>query len=182
MKLQKGFTLVELVVVIVIVSVLSILAVPIYKGYVDRAAMTEGKTLVSTILNAEVLYFAEHGYYYGNGNINAPLQYDEVLNIDARGNKYFNNFWILATSSGTTFDGAMTESPHLVTAVAQAMNASVRTMKDPHWCARSIAPVAPPAGKRRWLDDSLHNGDPWNTGIPWVLPISYCFHNNHPET
>jgi hypothetical protein len=144
--------------------------------------MTEGKALVAAILEAERAYFAEYGCYYGNGNINNPLQYDEVLGIDARGNKYFNNFWVLATSAGTAFDGSVIESPHLVTAVAQAMKGNERTMSDPHWCARSIAPVPPPAGKKRWLDDSLHNGDPWNTGIPWTLPVSYCFHENHPET
>jgi prepilin-type N-terminal cleavage/methylation domain-containing protein len=182
MKLQKGFTLVELVIVIVIIGILSIVAVPIYRGYVVRAAMTEGKALVAVILEAQRAYFAENGHYYGNGNISNPLQYDEVLGIDARGNKYFNNFWILATASGTASDGSALESSHLVTAVAQAKKGTVNTMKDPHWCARSIAPVPPPAGKRRWLDDSLHNGDPWNTGIPWTLPVAYCFHDNHPET
>ena len=48
-KAKKGFTLVELVIVIVIVGILSVISVPIYRGYVEKAIMTEGKVLINAI-------------------------------------------------------------------------------------------------------------------------------------
>jgi prepilin-type N-terminal cleavage/methylation domain-containing protein len=60
-NLQKGFTLVELVIVIVIVGILSIVAVPIYRGYIERARFTEAMTNLRAIADANTLYFVEHG-------------------------------------------------------------------------------------------------------------------------
>ena len=51
---KKGFTLVELVIVIIIVGILSIISVPVYRGYVEKAMLTEGKTLIGAIGRAEL--------------------------------------------------------------------------------------------------------------------------------
>ena len=84
--MQKGFTLVELVIVIVIVGVLSIVAVPIYRGYTSKARTSEAKSLTGALQNSQKIYYAEHGVWY---ELNNWVEYDEVLDIDARGNKYF---------------------------------------------------------------------------------------------
>ncbi len=87
---RKGFTLVELIIVIVIVGILSIVAVPVYKGYTRKAMGTEGKALLSAIITAEKIYYAEHGHYKDIGdNI---TNYDKDLDVDARGNKYFTGW------------------------------------------------------------------------------------------
>jgi prepilin-type N-terminal cleavage/methylation domain-containing protein len=45
---QKGFTLVELIVVIVIMVVLAIIAVPVYKkSCINKAKITQNKALLS---------------------------------------------------------------------------------------------------------------------------------------
>ena len=100
MDKRKGFTLVELVIVIVIVGVLSIVAVPIYRGYTRKAMVTEGKSLLGSILNAEKIYFAEHSNYKEIPNA-SPTNFDMELDVDARSNKYFTDF--VVDVSGDTF-------------------------------------------------------------------------------
>ena len=94
-KTKKGFTLVELVIVIVIVGILSVISVPIYRGYVEKAMITEGKVLLSAIGKAELAYHVEHGYFL---NVSGYDEYVSDLDIDLRGNKYFKQFY---TSSGS---------------------------------------------------------------------------------
>ena len=90
MNSREGFTLVELIIVIVIVGILSIVAVPVYKGYTRKAMGTEGKALLSAIITAEKIYYAEYGRYKDSpeGHIN----YDKQLGIDSRSNKYFTGW------------------------------------------------------------------------------------------
>ena len=98
MKKIKGFTLVELVIVIAIVIILSVVSVPIYRGYTDKAKLSEGYALVGLILSAQKNYFSEYGLFLLDDNSssgNAKLTCnEEVLGIDARGNKYYTYFTI----------------------------------------------------------------------------------------
>ena len=95
MKTTKGFTLVELVIVIIIVGILSVVAVPIYKGYTERAYMTEAKALLGTVNTAQKVYFAENRAY---ASTSSALGADTV---DASGNKYFTSYTI--SGGGATF-------------------------------------------------------------------------------
>jgi len=89
-KNKKGFTLVELVIVIVIVGILSVISVPIYRGYVEKAMMTEGQVLLGAIAKAELAYHVEHGYFFSTGG---RTSYSSELDIDTSGNKYFYSFY-----------------------------------------------------------------------------------------
>ena len=86
---RKGFTLVELVIVIIIVGILSLVAIPIYRKYVREAKFTEAKALLSSVYNAQRLYYLENGFYY---SIGSSVRYNKVLGIDARNNKFFTVF------------------------------------------------------------------------------------------
>ena len=86
---RAAFTLVELVITIAIVIILSVISVPIYRGYVDKAKMSEGYALLGTILSAQKSYYSENGNFYSHSGW---TQYDPVLGIDVRGNKYFTRF------------------------------------------------------------------------------------------
>ncbi len=56
---ERGFTLMELMVVIVIVAILAAVAVPLYINYVKDAQRTEAKAAIGAIATAEQTYFVK---------------------------------------------------------------------------------------------------------------------------
>ncbi|WP_372518622.1 prepilin-type N-terminal cleavage/methylation domain-containing protein [Candidatus Ruminimicrobiellum ovillum] len=107
LKKYKGFTLVELVIVIVIVGILSVISVPIYRGYVQKAKMTEGQILVNGLVKAQLAYHTKHGYFYDCGGY---VNSDKNIDMDARGNKYFTEFdcWVNGDSGDAPAEASKT--------------------------------------------------------------------------
>ena len=60
---QKGFTLMELMVVIVIVAILAAVAVPLYINYVKDARRTEAKAAIGALATAMEEYFLKNDEY-----------------------------------------------------------------------------------------------------------------------
>ena len=59
--MQKGFTLIELMIVIAIIGILAAIALPAYQDYTIRAQVTEGLSLAGGVETAEADYFAQYG-------------------------------------------------------------------------------------------------------------------------
>lgn len=59
-RCEKGFTLMELMVVIVIVAILAAVAVPLYINYVKDAQRTEAKGAIGAIITAEQVYYQQN--------------------------------------------------------------------------------------------------------------------------
>ena len=59
--LQKGFTLIELMIVVAIIGILAAVALPAYQDYTIRAKVTEGLTLASSYKTAISDTFAARG-------------------------------------------------------------------------------------------------------------------------
>lgn len=66
---QRGFTLVELMVVVVIVGVLSVLAVTGYRKYTASARNAEAVQFLGAIRAAQETYFQAFGQYCGDENV-----------------------------------------------------------------------------------------------------------------
>jgi len=71
---QRGFTLMELMVVIVIVAILAAVAVPLYINYVKDAQRTEAKGAIAAIITAEQVHLQKYGEYlpYTDGDFKSP--------------------------------------------------------------------------------------------------------------
>jgi type IV pilus assembly protein PilA len=59
--LQKGFTLIELMIVVAIIGILAAIAIPAYQDYTIRAQVSEGLTLASDIKAGIAEYTAQVG-------------------------------------------------------------------------------------------------------------------------
>jgi prepilin-type N-terminal cleavage/methylation domain-containing protein len=66
MQNQKGFTMIELMVVVVIVGVLAAVAVPMYSKYIKNARMTEATSRIGEIVTAAKAWAMENPNATGN--------------------------------------------------------------------------------------------------------------------
>lgn len=58
---QKGFTLIELMIVVAIIGILAAIAIPAYQDYTIRAQVTEGMNLASAVKAEVAEYYAQNG-------------------------------------------------------------------------------------------------------------------------
>lgn len=65
MKMQKGFTLIELMIVVVIVGILASIGIPAYSDYVLRGKLTEAATELASMRVRLEQYYQDNRTYIG---------------------------------------------------------------------------------------------------------------------
>jgi len=71
-SMQKGFTLIELMIVVAIIAILAAIAIPAYQNYLIRTQVTEGVTLMDGAKVAITEYYANHAAFPPS-NVSAGL-------------------------------------------------------------------------------------------------------------
>jgi type IV pilus assembly protein PilA len=62
-KMQKGFTLIELMIVVAIIGILAAIALPAYQDYTKRSHVTEGLTLAGGAKASVTEFYSSNGHF-----------------------------------------------------------------------------------------------------------------------
>lgn len=77
-KMQKGFTLIELMIVVAIIAILAAIAIPAYQDYLIRTQVSEGAVLTDGAKTATSEFYSNTGRFPGS-NASAGLSSPESI-------------------------------------------------------------------------------------------------------
>lgn len=69
---EKGFTLVELMIVVVIIGILASIAIPKFSSMIGKAKTTEAKQILNQIVTLETSYYYQNSAYWPFDNVDVP--------------------------------------------------------------------------------------------------------------
>jgi type IV pilus assembly protein PilA len=144
-QVQKGFTLIELMIVVAIIGILAAIAIPAYQDYTIRSQVTEGMNLAGSVKAAVAETFAQTGRW--------PKTLTDIGIVDAAGvetppmGKYVSKVDFIGPgtiqityASKTTAAGF--QANELINAKTLSLQAYVSKNQDVVWrCGRALAPT-----------------------------------------
>lgn len=103
---EKGFTMIEMMVVLIIIAVLLAGGISLYRGYINKAKITKAESFLSTAGAALDAYYEEYGKYpddSAKAGVDVTVKdpwggtYTYQLGDDSHSND--SNYYILKTSA-----------------------------------------------------------------------------------
>ncbi len=95
--MQKGFTLIELMIVVAIIAILAAIALPAYQDYTIRSQVSEGSVLADGAKTAVAEFYSNYGTFPPNNTsaglaLPASIQGKYVKTVNATGGKILATF------------------------------------------------------------------------------------------
>ena len=155
-QVQKGFTLIELMIVVAIIGILAAIAIPAYQDYTIRSQVTEGMNLAGAVKAAVAETFAQTGRWpktltdigiVDQNNIETPPMGKYVSKVDFIGPGTIQ----ITFASKTTAAGF--QANELIDAKTLSLQAYVSKNQDVVWRCGRANPGDPPVAPRKlaWL-------------------------------
>jgi len=63
---RRGFTLIEITIVLLLIGILAAMATYTYRRMINKARMTQAKTVLDHLTKTEAIYFSDHDRYTDN--------------------------------------------------------------------------------------------------------------------
>ena len=177
-KIQKGFTLIELMIVVAIIGILAAIAIPAYQDYTVRSKVTEGLTLAS----AAKLAVSET--WQSNGDLTALVSAIAPLGGTCAANVAYcftpTKYVAQITIAGAVAAGGGAAGSGLIAIVyntaasglPQLTGANVMTLTP----SINLAPLAPTqAGNMDWACASASNVNATARTLPVTAPVLGVF-------
>ena len=124
MKGQKGFTLIELIIVIAIIAILAAVAIPNYLGFRDRANISAAKDALGSLRTALEARAADKGYYANTDDTNGIdyLVTEKIIDDKAK----FESSWATDTDRAPVY--VIDKQTYHVTVHAKDRDSTVVTL------------------------------------------------------
>lgn len=91
-KSDRGFTLVELMVVVMILTILASFAIPMFLRYRSQSMQSEARVLLSGAYTSEIAYYGEFSEFSVDPEV---LSFDPIMDP-----KFYDNWYVLAYEDG----------------------------------------------------------------------------------
>jgi type IV pilus assembly protein PilA len=130
-KMQKGFTLIELMIVVAIIGILAAIAIPAYQDYTIRAKVTEGLNLADSAKTA----VAES---WQSGGVTGLSAAAASWNSSFVATKYVSNIQVATASGVITVTYAQAQIPQIGTANTLTLTPQVNKTALPNTLAGNI--------------------------------------------